>query len=68
LEGRAHSSRRCCAAQGFGPDVAEGTEQMPTFGVHFPIADHAFKESSDDMLERYERAKTEAKKQIASAP
>lgn len=35
---------------------------------YFPIADHAFKERSDDMLERYERAKATAKKQIASAP
>ncbi|HTU62128.1 MAG TPA: hemerythrin domain-containing protein, partial [Polyangiales bacterium] len=35
---------------------------------YFPIADYAFKERSDDMLERYERAKAKAKKQIASAP
>lgn len=35
---------------------------------YFPIADHAFKERSDDMLERYERAKAKAKQQIGSAP
>lgn len=33
---------------------------------YFPIADHAFKERSDDMLERYEQAKAKAKMQIAS--
>lgn len=35
---------------------------------YFPIADHAFKERSDDMLARYERAKAKAKRQLAAAP
>jgi hypothetical protein len=35
---------------------------------HFPIADYVFKERSDDMLQRFEKAKAKAKKQLASAP
>lgn len=35
---------------------------------YFPLADHTFQERSEDMLERYERAKTDAKKQLLSAP
>jgi len=35
---------------------------------YFPIADRVFKDRSDDMLERFEKAKAEAKRQLDSAP
>jgi hemerythrin superfamily protein len=36
--------------------------------VYFPIADRVFKDRSDDMLQRFERAKSEAMRQLNSAP
>jgi iron-sulfur cluster repair protein YtfE (RIC family) len=35
---------------------------------YFPIADRVFKDRSDDMLERFENAKAEAKRQLDSTP
>ena len=35
---------------------------------YFPLADYVFKERSDDMLQRFEKAKAKAKKQLASSP
>jgi hemerythrin superfamily protein len=36
--------------------------------VYFPIADRVFKDRSDDMLQRFETAKTEAMRQLNSSP
>lgn len=36
--------------------------------VYFPIADRVFEDRSDDMLERFEQAKSEAMRQLNSAP
>ncbi|HET8932324.1 MAG TPA: hemerythrin domain-containing protein [Polyangiales bacterium] len=35
---------------------------------YFPIADYVFKERSDDMLARFEKAKAKAKNQLTSSP
>jgi hemerythrin superfamily protein len=35
---------------------------------YFPIADRVFKDRSDDMLERFEKAKAEAMRQLSSTP
>jgi hypothetical protein len=35
---------------------------------YFPIADRVFKDRSDDMLERFEKAKAEAKRQLDATP
>jgi hemerythrin-like domain-containing protein len=35
---------------------------------YFPIADYVFKERSDDMLHRFEKAKAKAKKQLTASP
>lgn len=35
---------------------------------YFPIADRAFKDRSDDMLERFEKAKAEAMRQLNATP
>jgi hemerythrin superfamily protein len=36
--------------------------------VYFPIADRVFKDRSDDMLQRFEKAKAEAMRQLNSTP